>query len=131
MTISYLSFEEIVHLHDLLCFFYGGDPAIHDAALIESALGQPSMAAFGVEPFPTVWLKAAAYCYYLCLNHGFKDGNKRIAVAAAFHFLKKNGIRPRCSSDALYDAVIHITAKQCTVEELAAVLQNDNAASAQ
>lgn len=127
MAIRYLTFEEVVHLHDLLCFFYGGPSEILDRGMVESAIAQPGMAVFGAEPYSTLWLKAAAYCYYLCLNHGFRDGNKRTGVAAAFHFLRKNGIRPSCSSELLYDAVLRVMEKRCTVEELATVLQGEQA----
>jgi death on curing protein len=123
MDINYLVFEEVVQLHDLLCFLCGGKNEILNRDAIESALAQPRMAMFGEEFFPTLYKKAAAYCYYLCLNHGFQDGNKRAAVGAAFHFLRKNGQRPCCSQDALYDAVMRVIDHRCTVEELAAILE--------
>jgi death-on-curing protein len=76
-----------------------------------------------VERYPTLHEKAAAYCYYLCLNHEFRDGNKRIGVAAAFHFMRKNGEQPACSSEKLYDAVMRVIAHQSTLEELAEILK--------
>lgn len=125
MTVDtqYLTFEEVVQLHDLLCILYGGSIDILDRAAIDSAIAQPRQAFFGQECFPTLHLKAAAYCYYLVLNHGFLDGNKRVGVGAAFHFLRKNGVRPQCSEDKLYDAVMRVIERGCTVEELATVLQ--------
>lgn len=123
MDVNYLTFEEVVQLHDLLCFLYGGTTEVLNRDAIESALAQPQMAMFGEEFHPTLYCKAAAYCYYLCLNHGFLDGNKRVAVGAAFHFLRKNGLRPVCSQDVLYDAVMRVIGHGCTVEELASVLE--------
>jgi death-on-curing protein len=123
VAVQYLTFEEVVQLHDLLCFLYGGTAEIHDRGMIESALAQPETAVFGTVPYPTLWDKAAAYCYHLCLNHGFQDGNKRTAVGAAFHFLRNNGIRPNCSPEAIYEAVIRILEHKCPVEELAAILE--------
>jgi death-on-curing protein len=35
---------------------------------------------------------AAAYLYYLCSNHAFVDGNKRVALATCLVFLSENGL---------------------------------------
>jgi death-on-curing protein len=35
---------------------------------------------------------AAAYLFHIAKNHGFRDGNKRTAAAAALVFLELNGI---------------------------------------
>lgn len=35
---------------------------------------------------------AAAYFYYLCGNHPFVDGNKRMALATCLVFLSENGL---------------------------------------
>ena len=123
MSVEYLTMQEVMQLHDLLCFLYGGASEVLDQGAIESSLAQPSMAISGEERYPTLFLKAAAYCYYLSLNHGFRDGNKRIGDGAAFHFLRKNGVWPNCSPEALYDAVMHVLAHRCTVAELAAILE--------
>jgi death-on-curing protein len=37
---------------------------------------------------------AAAYLFYLCSNHPFVDGNKRMALAACLVFLSENGLLP-------------------------------------
>jgi death-on-curing protein len=37
---------------------------------------------------------AAAYFYYLCSNHPFVDGNKRVALATCLVFLSENGLLP-------------------------------------
>jgi death on curing protein len=123
VNVEYLTLQEVVHLHDLLCFLYRGPPEVLNQGAIESSLAQPSMAVFGVERYPTLFLKAAAYCFYLCRNHGFREGNKRIGVGAAFHFLRKNSVWPSCSPDALFDAVTRVISHECTIEELAAVLE--------
>ena len=122
VTPDYLTFEEVVQLHDLLCFFYGGARDILDQGAVESALAQPRQGFGGEECYPTLHLKAAAYCHFLVLNHGFRDGNKRVGVAAAFHFLRKNGVWPACSQEALYNAVMGVIAHTTSIEDLAAVL---------
>jgi death-on-curing protein len=35
---------------------------------------------------------AAAYLFYLCRNHPFVDGNKRVALASCLTFLVLNGL---------------------------------------
>lgn len=35
---------------------------------------------------------AAAYLFYLCGNHPFVDGNKRVALATCLVFLSENGL---------------------------------------
>ena len=37
---------------------------------------------------------AAAYLFYLCRNHPFVDGNKRMALATCLVFLSENGLLP-------------------------------------
>jgi death-on-curing protein len=37
---------------------------------------------------------AAAYLFYLCSNHPFLDGNKRMALATCLVFLSENGLLP-------------------------------------
>ena len=37
---------------------------------------------------------AAAYFFYLCGNHPFVDGNKRMALATCLVFLSENGLLP-------------------------------------
>jgi prophage maintenance system killer protein len=89
VEIQYVTFEEVVQLHDLLCFLYGGATEMLNKGAVESAVAQPQQAVFGTECYPSLYLKAAAYCYFLCLGHGFRDGNKRAGVASAFHLLRK------------------------------------------
>ena len=43
---------------------------------------------------------AAAYLYYLCCNHPFVDGNKRVALATCLVFLSENGLLPNETLDA-------------------------------
>ena len=37
----------------------------------------------------------AAYLFYLCRNHPFLDGNKRVGLGACLVFLRLNGIEPQ------------------------------------
>ena len=71
---------------------YGGSDGIRDTDLIESAIAQPRKG-FGGEYFHKGLAEmAAAYLFHVAKNHGFVDGNKRTAAAAALTFLELNGV---------------------------------------
>ncbi len=42
---------------------------------------------------------AASYLFYLCRNHPFVDGNKRMALATCLVFLSENGLLPSGALD--------------------------------
>jgi death-on-curing protein len=58
----------------------GGEPALRDHHVLESAAARPMASAFGEDAYPTLLEKAAALFHSLVLNHPFVDGNKRTAV---------------------------------------------------
>lgn len=120
--ITYLTFSEVIELHDELCKAYGGPIGLLSRERLEASLAQPQMLVFGEERFATVLEKAAAYCYFIVLNHPFLDGNKRAGVAAAIHFMTVNGVTPGFDADALFQAVERVIAHKCDIEELARIL---------
>ncbi|WP_295816416.1 type II toxin-antitoxin system death-on-curing family toxin [uncultured Deinococcus sp.] len=87
----FLSVENVIDLHDEAIGEYGGTPGLRDAGALASALAQPAMEAFGVEMYPGIVEKAAAYLYFISRNHAFLDGNKRTSYAATYAFLLLNG----------------------------------------
>ncbi|WP_232420620.1 type II toxin-antitoxin system death-on-curing family toxin [Leptospira vanthielii] len=64
---------------------------MRDHGLLESAINQPMATFDGISLHPSLFDKAAAYLYYLCKNHPFLDGNKRVALASSLVFLDING----------------------------------------
>ena len=86
MNTEYLTKEHIVAIHHELIARFGGIHGIRVEALLESAVGRYQSGYYGdhVE-------EAAALMESLGGNHPFIDGNKRIAVVAAFTFLTING----------------------------------------
>jgi death-on-curing protein len=90
---EYLSLEQVLAIHAAVIAAHGGDPAIHDPGLIDSAVAQPQMTFGGVDLYPTLPDKAAALGFSLTSNHGFKDGNKRVGFTAMDTFLRLNGFR--------------------------------------
>lgn len=60
---------------------------IRALALIESAVEAPFQTMFGKDLYPENIDKAAKLLYGLTKNHGFIDGNKRVAVHAMLTYL--------------------------------------------
>ncbi len=86
----YLTTPEVIQLQAWVIQQSGGAAGIRDQGLIDSAVNQPQASFGGHELYPTLAEKAAALGYSLALNHGFIDGNKRIAHAAMETFLVWN-----------------------------------------
>jgi len=78
-------------LHAELLAEHGGLDARCNEALLESALARPQQRFAYAEAPPALANLAAAYGYGLARNHGFSDGNKRVALMAMYVFLRLNG----------------------------------------
>lgn len=77
-------------IHADLIAQHGGSTGVRDDGLIDSALARPqNKLAYG-EDVDLADL-AAAYAVGLAKNHGFIDGNKRVAFMALYVFLGLNG----------------------------------------
>lgn len=101
----------------------GGDPAVLDYGLLESALARPQASAFGEDAYPDIHQKAAALLHSLARNHALVDGNKRIALASTIAFLGINGIRLTLTNDEAYDLVMSVaTGALQDVSQIAAAL---------
>jgi death on curing protein len=77
-------------LHDAQLRDHGGAPGVRDEGLLESALARPQQKWAYAKP-PDLATPAAAYAFGLAKNHGYVDGNKRVAFMAAYVFLGLNG----------------------------------------
>lgn len=80
---------ELLHLiHDEQIAEHGGLPGVRDKNGLLSALARPQqLANYGK---PDLAELAASYLFGLAKNHGYSDGNKRAAWAAARTFLLLN-----------------------------------------
>lgn len=70
---------------------FGGAYGVRDSGLIESALMRPQNKGNFADERDLCSL-AAAYGYGLATNHGYVDGNKRVAFVAMTTFLEWNGL---------------------------------------
>ena len=77
-------------LHDAQVREHGGSPGARDEGLLESALARPQHK-WAYAAAPDLAILAAAYAFGLAKNHGYVDGNKRVAFMAAYVFLGLNG----------------------------------------
>ncbi|MEE6176815.1 type II toxin-antitoxin system death-on-curing family toxin [Mycobacterium sp. 050134] len=86
----------------------GGDVAVGDFGLLESALARPRASVFGEDAYPDIHLKAAALLHSLARNHALADGNKRLAWTACRTFLAINAQWVSASEDERFDFVIGV-----------------------
>ncbi len=94
---EYLTLEDALYIHAEQLRLFGGAKGVRDHGLIESALLRPQTGYYAdlVEQASALWES-------LAMNHGFVDGNKRVAFACMDIFLGLNG----AALDAEPEAVI-------------------------
>lgn len=114
----WVALDVLQAIHDRQIAEHGGPEGVRDSGAIESALARPrNLAAYGK---PDAADLAAAYAYGLARNHGFVDGNKRVAWVAARLFLADNGYRLRFDPADAVRAVEALAADTLDEDELAA-----------
>ncbi len=86
------SVEAILAIHQEVLAAHGGSPGLRSRELLESAVAAPRATMMGAPLISEPIEIAAAYLYYLCSNHAFVDGNKRVALATCLVFLSENGL---------------------------------------
>jgi death-on-curing protein len=94
---DYLTRAEIEAIHADQIERYGGTPGLRDAGQLEAALYRPQTGYY-----PDLLAEAAALWESLSQNHPFVDGNKRVALAAAYTFLAINGVRMVADAEELW-----------------------------
>ena len=77
-------------IHQAQLAEHGGLAGVRDEGVLESALARPRHK-FAYSTTSDLGALAAAYAFGLARNHGFMDGNKRVAFMAAYVFLGLNG----------------------------------------
>ena len=82
----YLTIDDVLYIHDEQIRLYGGAAGVRDEGLVLSALLRPQTGYYR-----DLMEEAAALWESLAMNHGFVDGNKRVAFASLLIFLKANG----------------------------------------
>ena len=93
---AYLTIDDVLHLHTEQLGLFGGASGVRDEGLILSALLRPQTGYYN-----DLIEEAAALWESLAMNHGFVDGNKRVAFASLHVFLGMNGLSLTADPDAV------------------------------
>jgi death on curing protein len=83
---EYLTVAEVYQMQHLLIERFGGLHGVRDKNAVEAAVFRPQTGYYN-----SLEEEAAALMESLGNNHGFLDGNKRIAFTATDVFLRRNG----------------------------------------
>jgi death-on-curing protein len=100
--LEYLGLDDALYIHAEQLRLFGGASGIRDLGLIESALLRPQTGYYA-----DLIEQAAALWESLAMNHGFVDGNKRVAFACMDIFLGLNGARLEAEPGAVIDFIYH------------------------
>ena len=128
VELEHLTAASVEAIHAAALRAQGGGTGLRDRGMLEWAVAAPQATAFG-EPLMTDPVEvAAAYLFYLCRNHPFVDGNKRVALGACLVFLRCNNIidqPPRTDEEvgAWESLVIDVAASQLDREQTTARLR--------
>ena len=125
----WLEAADLVAMHRQVVAEFGGPPGLRDQGLLESAAARPKhLAAYGPA---SAFELAAAYAFGLARNHPFVDGNKRIALIAAFTFLLLNGWEVQAEETAAVLVFIDLAAGKLDEQQLATWLERNSRAVAE
>jgi death-on-curing protein len=84
---NYLTVAEVYQMQHRLIERFGGLHGVRDKGAVEAAVFRPQTGYYH-----SIEEEAAALMESLGNNHGFLDGNKRIAFTATDVFLRRNGL---------------------------------------
>jgi death-on-curing protein len=97
---DYLTVAEVYQMQHRLIDMFGGLHGVRDKGAVEAAVFRPQTGYYN-----SVEEEAAALMESLGNNHGFLDGNKRIAFTAADVFLRRNGFYIEVEGAAGYEFI--------------------------
>lgn len=117
--------EAVKAIHAEVLAAHGGSPGLREQSLLESAVAAPQATMLGQPMFTDPVEIAAAYLFYLCRNHAFVDGNKRVALATCIVFLSENELLPDevLDADAWEALTLDVAASQLDREQTTARLR--------
>jgi len=128
MEPTFLTYDEVIIIHEDQMRRYGGLVGVRDDGLLLSALAMPQTGFGDQYAHSDVFEMAAAYLFHLVKNHPFVDGNKRVGAVASRVFLALNGIVLNMSEDDAYDLVIATAEGGATKSEIAEAFRKATAA---
>ena len=119
----FLTFAEIIEIHDYQISHFGGSDGLRSAEMLKSAIGMPSSAFSGEYLHPTIPEMAAAYLFHLVENHPFLDGNKRVGAMASLVFLDLNGYEFDATDEEFTDLVMQVASGNMLKSEVVLFFQ--------
>lgn len=119
MEISFLSVEDVLHLHELQVRRWGGGLGVREMGLLESAVEAPRATFDGTFLNNDLFEMAASYLCSIVLNHPFVDGNKRAGTTAATTFLDLNDVRMTADEARFTDLVMRVAQGLANKSEVA------------
>lgn len=108
----------LTYIHDHIIDASGGSKGYHDEGLVKSALARPLHSVMRKDAYPDVFSKAAALLDAIARNHGFRDGNKRTAMAAATLYLEQNDIKIVFTNQEYEDIMLHVVNNKPSIGEI-------------
>ena len=117
--------NDILNFHKLLASdeTLQTSDVIRDKNLLESAVNNPFQTFGGIDLYPTIFDKAAQLAFGLVKNHGFVDGNKRVAIHAMEVYLEVNNCTLKFSQKELIDIGMDLAESKLTAKELSELLE--------
>ena len=103
---------------------YQQEPLIRDENLLESALASVKNIAMYNED-TSIYDIGAGYCYFICQNHPFVDGNKRTAFFLMTFILNKHHIKIIATSSEIIEKVKGVARGELNYKELALWLRKN------
>ena len=100
---DYLTVAEVYRMQHRLIELFGGMHGVRDKGAVEAAVFRPQTGYYN-----SIEEEAAALMESLGNNHGFLDGNKRIAFTAADVFLRRNGFYIEVEGPDGYSFIIRL-----------------------
>ncbi len=123
---NFLTFEQIIAIHDSQIELFGGSHGIRDFTLLESALMRPQATFGGKDLYDTIFDKAAVLMHSLIMNHPFIDGNKRTGTVSTIAFLKLNELTLMVDQEELVDAALKLESKKWSIEQVSDWLKENS-----
>jgi len=119
----FLGLDLVLEIHTDAISGFGGSEGLRDRALLESAVAAPQATYGGQSVYGDLVEIAAAYLFYLCRNHPFVDGNKRVAFGACLLFLRLNGLEPAPDGPEWEELVLDVAASKLDRDQTTARLR--------
>jgi len=119
----HLSVNQVLEIQVAAISMFGGSDGLREPALLHSAVAAPQASIGGVSTFSDTVEVAAAYLYYLCSNHPFADGNKRVALGSCLVLLQINGYKTAPDSDVWENLTLAVAASLLTREQITDTLR--------